>query len=295
MHTTNRLVNGMLLGTFLALQSVERLFQIVHQRLIIEVLVALAVQFLQGFQLLHITHTHVRSEVEVEGRDGLSAVHLVLTALHRDTGQHRGRLNTLGRARGTMTGDKATVQNIVQRVLHTGERLRRIIVLVVDMQIVVLHGQTTLFREQVVVDERLRSLRGKLHHHTCRGVGIHVGILTRYIIILDVHDIEEHITGLSLTGHGSLMTVGDVPLGHILATRLHQFHLHSILNLFHGHLTLATLGDMVGNLVQQAFVLALVCVEHGLTDGCHNFLLIEAHNASVALNYSLNHILKKAF
>ena len=48
---------------------------------------------------------------------------------------------------------------------------------------------------------------------------------------------------------------------------------------------------MVGNLVQQALVLAFVSVHHGLTNGCHDFLLVEANDASVSFYYSLNHII----
>jgi hypothetical protein len=44
-----------------------------------------------------------------------------------------------------MTCDESAVKDIVKWMLHTGERLRRIIVLVVDMQIVVLHCITALW------------------------------------------------------------------------------------------------------------------------------------------------------
>ena len=140
MHAVHRLVHSVLLGAILTLQSVEGLLKIVHQRLVVEVFIALAVQFFECLQLLDISQSHIGSQVEVEGRDGLTTVHLVLAALHRDTSQHRGRLDTLGRARGTMSGYETTGQDVIQRMLHAGERLRRVIVLVVDMQIVMLHS-----------------------------------------------------------------------------------------------------------------------------------------------------------
>ena len=191
-----------------------------------------------------------------------------------------------------MTCDEATLEDIVQRVLHTSERLRRIVVLIVDVHIVLLHSITGLLRQQIVVDERLCGLRSELHHHPGGGVGIHVRILTRHVSALDVHNIEEHFTGLCLTGHAALMAVGDVLLSHILTARLHQLHLYEVLDLLHRHLTLATLGDVVCDLIQQPFILTLVSMEHGLTDGSHNLLLIESHDASVTLYYSLNHIYK---
>ena len=157
-HTSHGLINGMLLGTLLTCQSIEWLLDIIHQRLFIEILVTLTVQILKGFQFLNIAHTDIGCQIEVEGRNRLSAMHLVLTALHGDTGQHRSCFDTLGRARGTMTGNKATVKDIIQRMLHTGERLGGIVVLIMDMEIVVLYGITALFGEQIVINKGLRGL-----------------------------------------------------------------------------------------------------------------------------------------
>ena len=97
-YAAHGLVDGVLAGALAACQSVEGFLDVVHQRFLIHVAVVLAVEFLQGLQLLDIAHADVGSEVEVEGGDGLSAVHLVLGALHGDTGQHRGRLDAPGGA-----------------------------------------------------------------------------------------------------------------------------------------------------------------------------------------------------
>ena len=290
-HAPYGLVHGMLLGALLPGQSVERSFDVVDERLIVEVLVTLSVEFFQVFQFLDVCHAHVGCQVEVEGRDGLSAVHLVLGALHRDTSQHRGGLDALGRARGAMSGDEAAGEDMVEGVLHAGERLGGVIVFVVDVEVVVLHGLAALLGEQVVVDEGFRGLRGKLHHHACRGVGIHVGILTGDIVVLDVDDVEEHVAGLGLAGNGALVAVGDELLRHILAARLHQFHLHGILYLLHRHLALALLCDIVGDFIYQALIFTLVGVKHGFADSRHDLLLVEAHDASVTLYYGQYHLL----
>ena len=144
MDTAHRLVDGMLLNTLLTRQTVERFLDIIHQRLLIKILIVLASQILKGLQFLNITQSYIRSQIEVEGRDSLSTVHLILCTLHGDTSQYRGRLNALGRARGTMTRDKTTSQDVIQRVLHTGERLSRIIILIVDMEIVMFYGITAI-------------------------------------------------------------------------------------------------------------------------------------------------------
>ena len=81
-YTTHGLVDSMLLGTFLARQSVKGLLDIIHQGLVVEVLVTLTIQVFQGFQLLDIAHADVGCQIEVEGWDGLSTVHLVLAAFH---------------------------------------------------------------------------------------------------------------------------------------------------------------------------------------------------------------------
>ena len=120
MYTPHSLVDGVLLCALLSLQSVEGFLDIVYERLVIEVAVVLAVQVFQGFQFLYISHSHVGSQIEVEGRNSLTAVHLVLGTLHGDTSQHRGRLNALGRTTGTVSGNETAGQDVVQRMLHTG-------------------------------------------------------------------------------------------------------------------------------------------------------------------------------
>ena len=289
-YASHRLVHGVLLGTLAACQSVKGLLDIVNQRFLVHVAVVFAVELLQCLQFLDIAHADVGCQVEVEGRDSLSAVHLVLGTLHRDTGQHRCRLDTAGRARGSVSGDEAALKDMIQGVLHTGERLRGVVVLVVDVQIVMGNGVAGILREQVVVDEGLCGLRGELHHHACRRVGVHVSILAGDIVVLDVDDIEEHLARLGFSGHTALVAVGDVFLGHVLAARLHQLQLHEVLDFLHRHPLLATLGDAVGYLIEQSLVLTLVGMEHGLTDGGHHFLFVESHNAPVALHYCLNHI-----
>ncbi len=290
MHAAHGLVDGVLLGALAARQPVQGLANVVYQRLVVQLTVALAVQFLQGLQLLDVGQPHVGGQVEVEGRYGLTAVHLVLGALHRYAGQHRRRLDALGRPRCAVTGNEAARQDVIQRVLNAGQRLRGVIVLVVYVQVVVLHGVAALVREQVVVDEGLGGLRRKLHHHARRRVGVHVGILARHVVRLDVDDVQKHVARLGLAGYRPLVAIGYVLRRHVLAARLHQLHLHHVLYLFHRHLAVAALRYVVRYLVQQAFVLAPVGVHHGLAYGSHNLLLVESNDASVSLYNCLYHL-----
>ena len=147
MHTTNSLIDGMLLGTLFTNESIEGLLDIVHQRLIVEVLITLAIQILKRLELLNITHTHIRGQIKVKSRDSLTSVHLVLATLHRDASQNGSRLNTFSSTRGTMTCNETACEDMIQRMLHTSKRLRWVIVLIVDVQIVMFYSITALLRK----------------------------------------------------------------------------------------------------------------------------------------------------
>src|SRR3712207_969293 len=214
-----------------------------------------------------------------------------LRALQGDTSQHRSRLNTLGRTRRTMAGREAFVQDAVQRVLTTSERLGGIIVFIVDMYVVMFHGVAHVFRQKIVVNERFGRFRGKLHHHAGRRVGIHVGILTSDVVGLNVHNIQEHVTRLSLAGNGTLVAILDISLGHILSRTAHQLYFHSVLNSLDGHLRLSFIYNVAGDFLYQILVLTLLGVQHRLTDGGHDLLFVEANYATITLYYGLYHFL----
>ena len=81
-----------------------------------------------------------------------------------------------------MTGVETVQQDVVEWVLAAGEALCGVVVLVVYVQIVVAHSLLCLLAQKNIVYEWLCCLAGEFHHHTCRGVGVHVGILAGYII-----------------------------------------------------------------------------------------------------------------
>ena len=288
-HAVHRLVDGVLLDALQTAQTGQRQGEVILKLDVVELAVVLAHELLKHLHLFNITLTHVRSQVEVESGNALTAVHLVLHRFHRDTADDGGRLDALGGTALAVTGLEAVLEDLVQRVLDAGHRLGGIVVLVVDVQIVVLHGLAHLLGEQVVVDEGLGGLAGELHHHAGGGVGVHVGVLARHVVVLDVDDLQEHVARLGLAGHGAGRAVADVVLGHVGARALHQLVLHEVLNLLHRHLALALHGNAVGDLLDQGGILTAVGGEHGLTNGCGNLLLVEAYDTSVSLKYSLNH------
>ena len=249
-----------------------------------------ACQLFQVLHLFYIWRAHEGSQIEVESRDGLTAVHFVLCRLHGDASQHRSRLNALGGSAAAVAGVESVLQYVVQRMLHAGERFRGVVVLVVNVDVVVHHRVANLFREQVVVDERFCRLARELHHHARRRVGVHVCVLTRHVVVLDVDNLKEDVTRLRFAGYRALVAVGNVFLSHVFACTLHQLHLHRVLNVLHRHLWLSVHADAVCNLLNQRLVVALLRVKHSLADGCHDFLFVEAHDTPVALHNCLYHI-----
>ena len=104
----------------------------------------ITIEIIQIFHLFYIRGAHEGGEIEVEGRDGLSAVHLVLCALQGDTRQHSGCLDALGGSGRTVPSGKPVLQDVIQWVLAAGERLGGVVVFVVYVQQIVCHRLTTL-------------------------------------------------------------------------------------------------------------------------------------------------------
>ena len=89
--------------------------------------------------LLYERTPNERSQIEVESRNGLTSVHLVLGSLERNACNHTGSLNTLCRPTLTMACRKTVFQNFIKRMLHARKTLGWVIVLVVNMEQVVLN------------------------------------------------------------------------------------------------------------------------------------------------------------
>ena len=214
-HTLHGLVYGMLADALTANQTSEgSLYEVLYVA-VVQFAIVLGIQVFQHLHLLDETLAHIGSQVEVESRDCLTAMHLVLHGLHADTAQNRSGLDALCRTALAMAGLETILEDTVQGVLHAGQRLGGIVVLIVNVQVVVLHGILHLIAQQIVVNERLGGLAGELHHHTGRSVGVHVCILAGNIVVLDVNNLQEDVAGLSLAGNGTGTAVLDVDLGNV--------------------------------------------------------------------------------
>ena len=158
-----------------------------------------------------------------------------------------------------------------------------------DVQIVVLHSVTCIFAQQIVIHKGFCGLAGELHHHSCGRVGVHVGVLTRHVVVLDVDYLQEDVGGLCLTRYAACVAVLDIGFRHILSRTLHQFVLHHVLDSLHGHLRLSLHGYSVGYLAYQSLVLTLFGGEHSLTDSSSYLLFVESNDASISLLNGLYH------
>ena len=288
-HTRHGAVDGMLHHPLAAGKAVEVAVLEVFEHHLIHVGEVFAVEALEIFDLLDKGCAHVRRQIEVKGGDGLAAVHLVLSGLERYAGDDRRCLDAAGRARLAVAGNEAVLKYTVERMLHTGQALGGIVVFVVDMDVTVAHGVAGLLCEQVVVDKWLGGLRGKFHHHACRRVGVHVGVLAGDIGALCLDDFMKHVAGLGAARDAALVAVCDIALGHLLAGAVHKLELDQILDILDGHALRAARADAVGDFVDERLILAKLCGEHGLADGSFDFLFVIAYYASVALYYGLYH------
>ena len=151
-------VDGVVKDTLLAGETGELCGEVILDLSVVEIGIVFAVELLEVLNLLDIGRAYVGRHIEVERGDGLTAVHLVLCRLHGYATHDAGRLDALGRTALSVTGTEATLQDVIQGVLHAGERLGGIVVLVVDMDISVLDGIAHVFREKACIHVRLRGL-----------------------------------------------------------------------------------------------------------------------------------------
>ena len=291
MNTTYGAVHCLLTHALNASLVAERLIEIVLYTFGIKFWILLSHIILDTMQLLEICHVNIRSEIKVESWDSLTAVHLVLSCLERDTSLNTGSLDTLSRTALGMSSLQTVLKNGIERMLHTSERLGWVIILVVNMDIATLHSALHLLVEQIVIDERLGALAGKLHHHTGRSVGIHIGILASDIIVLGTDDTLENLASLGLTSDASGIAVRDIFTSHIWLC-LHELELHEILYSLDTHKRLAILGDIIGNSSSKDSIDTCATCVHCLTDSIFNLTEVEIYSASITLNNFDNHWVK---
>ena len=109
MHASHRAVYGMLQQSFLSFKAIEFFVYEVLELNVVELREVLACEFFKSLDLLDKRRAYERSEIEVKGRNGLAAVHLVLCGLERDARDDRRGLDAFGRTRFAMPGYKAVL------------------------------------------------------------------------------------------------------------------------------------------------------------------------------------------
>ena len=216
-------------------------------------------------------------------------MHFVLSGFKRYAGYDAGCLDTFGRSRFAVAGNETVVEDIVERMLYASEAFGRVVVFVVNMDIVVAYGIAGFRCEEIVVYEGFCGFAREFHHHSRGRVGIHVGILAGDIVVLCLDDFMEHVAGFGLACYAALVAIGDIAFGDFLAGAVHEFKLDHILNVFHGHAFVAFGSDTVCYFLYQRLVFTKLGCKHGLADGCLDFFLIVTHDTTVAFDYYLYH------
>ena len=88
-----------------------------------------------------------------------------------------------------MPSHKATPQDPIQRMLYTGQALRRIIILIMDVQVILGQRVLRLGRKQKIIDKWFGRLTGEFNHHARWRIRVHVRILARHLVGLDIDDL----------------------------------------------------------------------------------------------------------
>ena len=90
-------IDGVLDNTVIALDTYKIALEVVVDLHIVESCIVLAVDLSDLVELLLESPSYERRHIEVECRDGLATVHLVLYSLHRDTSEDTCSLDSLCR------------------------------------------------------------------------------------------------------------------------------------------------------------------------------------------------------
>ena len=98
MHPAYGHVDGMLHDAFVALYADKVTLDIVVYFDVVEPAVVLAIELAELFKFLVKCLPYERSHIEIECRDGLTAVHFILHGFHRDTTEDAGGLDSFCRA-----------------------------------------------------------------------------------------------------------------------------------------------------------------------------------------------------
>lgn len=127
---------------------------------------------------------HARGEKEVEGRNRLAAVLLVLVCLENYRRERRVALYGLRGAYAAVFGVESAPENVFQVVLYAGRGLGGVVVEVVDVDVSVAVGARVLYAYEVFEGVVLRHFRSERHHLSGGSVRRHVGVAEVDVVFL---------------------------------------------------------------------------------------------------------------
>ena len=176
-----------------------------------------------------------RSHKEVESRDGLPSMLLILIGLEYNRSQCGVALDTLWSTNTAVLGKETTLVEILEVVLYASCCLGRIIVKVVDMNIANLMSARVDVGNKIFACIVFSHLGGKSHHLPGGGICTHIGIAQVGIVLFDldntIHGVLQARTLITL--YRTPLTIDNILLGN-KGVGCHKSLFHHILYIFYG-------------------------------------------------------------
>ena len=201
---------------------------------------------------------------EIESRNRLSAMLLILVGLKDDGSQRSIALDALRGADTTVLCAETAFKEVIHIILDAGCRLCRIIIQVVDVNVsqLVRFGKT--FRQQVFIGIIFSYFGSERHHLPGRRVTAHVGVAQIDIVLVDSHNAVHHLfhLGFLITLRIPPFAIDDVFLRYF-RPHFHQRLFYQVLNLFYGDRGGSKLTDNIHGDVSNQLLLILnsTCTE----------------------------------
>ena len=176
-----------------------------------------------------------RSHKEVESRDGLPSMLLVLIGLEYNRSQCCIALYALRSTYTPVLSEETTLVEILKVILYASCCLGRIIVKVVDMDITHLMSARVDVGNKIFACIVFSHLGGKSHHLPGGSICTHIGIAQVGIVLLDldntIHSVLQARTLIAL--YGTPLTIDNILLGN-KGVGCHKSLFHHILYIFYG-------------------------------------------------------------
>ena len=248
-----------------------------------------ALFFDDGFHILLEGFTDIRRQDTVDAVDGLAAV-LAAGDLGDDLRRHRaGDLKGLGRIDFLAVDDRAIGQHIFQVDQAAVEHGLDDVIHIVEMDSPAVMGLDDIGRDELAAGNVFRYFTGNEVALRRYDVAVLIGVFIEDFQVGVVQQAEDIVVcriGLALEGLDSLVVFISPGRGRIIVFQ--QAVVDLVFDGINGQVLLDRSRirfDFAGNLGSLPFFINTAAAIHGLFNGNRDFIAIEGHSFSVALDY----------